>query len=349
VIGDGEVFERATDAETVALDKTGTLTTGEMTVVETAGADRGLELAAAVERLADHPVAGAVVAYAVDDPALDPPAEAAVADFETHPGRGVSAVIDGDVAGADTETAADGGTTVDRAAASGDDPDERVVVGRPELLAAEGLAVPEDLRERAERAAEGGQVPVLVGWDDHARSLLVAGDEPRPGWKSVVDELAENRRVVVVSGDGPAATERFREHPAVDEAFAGVPPEGKAEVIERLRADGPVAMVGDGSNDAPALAAADVGIAMGGGTALAGDAADAVVLEDDLAAVPDVFALTAGTRRRVRTNLGWAFLYNAVAVPTAALGLLSPAVAAVAMAASSLLVVTNSSRPVVDR
>jgi Cu2+-exporting ATPase len=149
--------------------------------------------------------------------------------------------------------------------------------------------------------------------------------------------------VVVLTGDDGGAVDRFRDHPAVDEVLAGVPPEAKAETVERLRERGTVAMVGDGSNDAPALAAADLGIAMATGTELAVDAADAVVT-GDLASVPAVFEVTAAARRRVRQNLAWAFVYNAVAVPLALVGAINPLFAAVAMATSSLLVVANSAR-----
>jgi Cu2+-exporting ATPase len=133
----------------------------------------------------------------------------------------------------------------------------------------------------------------------------------------------------------------------VDTVFAGVPPEAKAETVQRLRTEGTTVMVGDGSNDAPALAAADLGISLESGTKLAADAADVVVTTDDLTTVPTVFDLTAATKRRIRQNLGWAFVYNALAVPIAALGLLNPLFAAVAMATSSLLVVANSSRSLV--
>nr|WP_254282409.1 cation-translocating P-type ATPase [Haloarcula salina] len=307
VTGDS-VFETATDVDVVAFDKTGTLTTGEMELLERADED-AMARAAAVERFADHPVAAAVTdATAVPD--------AEVTDFEQHPGRGVSATVDG----------------------------ERVAVGTPDLLESLGLAVPDPLRERCERAAENGRVPALVGWDGAAQDAFVAGDRHREGWEAVVSTLSRDREVVVITGDRPAAATPFERHEGVDEVFAGVPPEAKAEVVERLRSRGTVAMVGDGSNDAPALATADLGIAMASGTSLAADAADAVVTSDDLRAAPDVFAVTAATRSRVRQNLAWAFCYNAVALPLALLGLLNPLFAALAMTASSLLVVGNSTR-----
>ncbi|MGB9953178.1 heavy metal translocating P-type ATPase [Haloarcula marismortui] len=307
VTGDA-VFETATDADVVAFDKTGTLTTGEMELLERAD-DRAMARAAAVEQFADHPVAEAVT-DAVPVP------DAAVSAFEQHPGQGVSATVDGD----------------------------RVVVGTRALLEDLGFEVPSGLRSRCERATENGRVPALVGWDGTARDVLVAGDRLRANWESVVSTLARDRDVVVITGDRPEAAAPFDRHDGVDEVFAGVPPEAKAEVVERLQSRGTVAMVGDGSNDAPALAAADVGIAMASGTSLAADAADAVVTTDDLRAVPDVFAVTAATRTRVRQNLAWAFCYNAVALPLALLGVLNPLFAALAMTASSLLVVGNSTR-----
>ncbi|AUG47542.1 copper-translocating P-type ATPase [Haloarcula taiwanensis] len=307
VTGDA-VFETATDADVVAFDKTGTLTTGEMELLERAD-DRAMARAAAVEQFADHPVAEAVT-DAVPVP------DAAVSAFEQHPGQGVSATVDGD----------------------------RVVVGTRALFEDLGFEVPSGLRSRCERATENGRVPALVGWDGTARDVLVAGDRLRANWESVVSTLARDRDVVVITGDRPEAAAPFDRHDGVDEVFAGVPPEAKAEVVERLQSRGTVAMVGDGSNDAPALAAADVGIAMASGTSLAADAADAVVTTDDLRAVPDVFAVTAATRTRVRQNLAWAFCYNAVALPLALLGVLNPLFAALAMTASSLLVVGNSTR-----
>ncbi len=307
VVTDGSVFETATDVDVVAFDKTGTLTTGEMELVERAGED-ALARAAAVEQFADHPLGTAVVDAA-------PPTDAVVDGFERHPGRGVEATVDG----------------------------ERVVIGTADLLADCGLSVSEELRERCDRARANGRVPALIGWDGAAQDVVVAGDRPRESWQSVVADLGD-REVVVITGDSPEAAAPFEAHDAVDEVFAGVPPEAKREVVQRLRSRGTVAMVGDGTNDAPALGTADLGISLASGTKLAAEAADAVVTTDDLTAVPRVFEVTRETRRRIRQNLGWAFCYNAVALPLALLGLLNPLFAAVAMTASSLLVVGNSAR-----
>jgi Cu2+-exporting ATPase len=241
-----------------------------------------------------------------------------VTGFETHPGRGVSAVVDGD----------------------------RVVVGRRSLFAERGWTVPAGFDARYEAARDAGRLPSLVGWEGRARGVLVAADEPREGWEAAVRALGA-REVVVLTGDDERAAARFRESDAVDEVVADVRPAAKAAVVERFRERGTVAMVGDGTNDAPALAAADLGIAMAEGTELAADAADAVVT-GGIEAVPAVFEVTAAARRRVRGNVAWALCYNAVAVPLAAVGAINPLFAALAMAASSLLVVGNSTRPLVD-
>jgi Cu2+-exporting ATPase len=309
VVADGSVFERASEVDVVALDKTGTLTTGEMRVVDVAGAEAGVDLAAAVESGTDHPVARAVVDHAPDAPD-------AVTDFETFPGRGVAGIVDG----------------------------RRVLVGRPALFADRGVEVTDEFAAHASDARDAGRIPTFVGWDGAVRTVLTVGDDPRPDWEATVSALGDVAdRVVVVTGDARSAAAPFAAHPAITEVYADVPPDAKTEVIERLRAEGTTAMVGDGSNDAPALATADLGIALATGTELAVDAADAVVT-DGLGGVPTVFELTGAVRRRIRENLAWAFCYNGLAIPAAALGLLNPLVAAVAMAASSLLVVTNSAR-----
>jgi Cu2+-exporting ATPase len=154
--------------------------------------------------------------------------------------------------------------------------------------------------------------------------------------------------VVVLTGDDARAATVFHDHDAVSSVFAGVPPEGKAETVERLKTRGRTVMVGDGTNDAPALAAADLGVALGGGTAMAADAADVAVVDDNLDSVATVFELSRAAGRRVKGNIGWAFCYNAVAIPLAVTGFLNPLFAAVAMGASSLLVVTNSSRALLE-
>jgi len=312
VITDSSALETAPEVETVAFDKTGTLTTGSMTVREVVGHEETLALAAAVEQFATHPVAEAVVAAGTLP-------DESVTDFETYPGRGVEATVG----------------------------ERAVLVGDAALFDERGWSVPEDVAV-AYADASADAVPSYVGWDGRVRGAVVVGDDVRGDWEPVVDDLAADRRVVVITGDDRAAARRFETHTGVDEVYAGVPPEAKAAVVDRLSAEGPVAMVGDGSNDAPALAAADLGVAMERGTRLAVDAADVVVTRDSLAPLPAVFATTEGTRRRVRENLGWAFLYNAIALPLAVAGVLNPLVAAVAMATSSLLVVLNSTRPVAD-
>ncbi|MFB6078812.1 MAG: heavy metal translocating P-type ATPase [Halarchaeum sp.] len=308
VVTDAGVFERAADVDVVAFDKTGTLTTGDMRVTDVAGDPDALSLAAALEAYADHPVARAVCAHA-DAPDAD------VRDVERH-ARGVSGTVDG----------------------------RRVRVGRPDFVAGDDWLLPDELDRRARAGDDDGLVPVVVGVDGSARTVALAGDDPREGWREAIEALAVDHRIVVLTGDEGASAERYRDVDAVDAVHAGVPPEGKSAVIDRLRGEGTVAMVGDGTNDAPALAAADLGIAMGSGTALATDAADAVVTGDDVRAVPAVLGVARRTRRRVRENLAWAFCYNAVAVPLAFAGVLNPLLAAGAMAASSLLVVANSAR-----
>ncbi|WP_050033626.1 heavy metal translocating P-type ATPase [Halorubrum halophilum] len=338
VIVSDAVFEEAADVDTVVLDKTGTLTDGEMRLLgtETDGADPETvrTRAAALERASAHPIAEAIVA--------------GVRGGETEPGEAAdrrTAATDGGVAAAPSPAAADV-TVTDRGVSGRIDGDE-VVVGHRSLFEGDAWTVPESLDAVGTKAREAGRVPAYVGWDGGVRGVLIVGDEVRDGWEAVVEELAaDGRRVVLLTGDSPAAARQFEEHPAIDEVFAGVPPEAKAETVRRLTATERVAMVGDGSNDAPALAAADIGISVASGTDLAADAADAVLLEDRLSAIPELFAVTRGTNRRLKQNLGWAFVYNAVAIPMAVSGVLNPLFAAVAMATSSLLVVSNSARAV---
>ncbi|PHQ37719.1 heavy metal translocating P-type ATPase, partial [Halorubrum persicum] len=358
VIVSDAVFEEAADVDTVVLDKTGTLTDGEMRLIETRtdGADPETvrRRAAALERASVHPIAEAIVAGTEGGEAErgESPARSTTAtDGGTQTDDGTA--IDGkSPTDADTPTgteppsAAADATVTDRGVSGRIDGDE-VVVGHRSLFEGDGWSVPDQLDTVGEEAHEAGRVPVYVGWNGTVRGVLVVGDEVRDGWEEVVGDLAaDGRRIVVLTGDAPAAARRFADHPAVDEVFAAVPPEGKAETVRRLTATERVAMVGDGSNDAPALAAADIGISVASGTDLAADAADAVLLEDRLAAIPELFAITRGTNRRLKQNLGWALVYNAVAIPMAVSGVLNPLFAAVAMGTSSLLVVSNSARAV---
>ncbi|REA05470.1 heavy metal translocating P-type ATPase [Haloferax sp. Atlit-6N] len=316
VVASEAVFEAVPDVDVVVFDKTGTLTDGDMAVLRVVGDETAaVAAAAALERFSAHPLATAVVEAAEETGASVP--EVSADDVTVHD-RGVSGEVDG----------------------------ERVVVGHPDLLRDEGVTLAPVHETAVEAARDEGAVPVVVGWAGRSRAVLVVGDEPRAAWDDVVAAVAEGgrREVVVLTGDSERAARRFRDHPDVTDVFAGVPPEAKAETVERLRTRGTVAMVGDGSNDAPALAAADIGIALGTGTDIAGDAADAVLVGRDIDAIPEVFSLSAGVNRRIRGNLAWAFGYNAVAIPLAALGVLNPLFAAVAMGTSSLLVVANSAR-----
>jgi len=314
VVTTAALFEEAADVETVVFDKTGTLTAGEMAVTEIradgVSEDELLARGAAVEQYSDHPIARAVVAGA------DGAGTAAAVDsFEQHT-RGVAGTVGGD----------------------------RVLVGHPELFRSQEWTRSETVEQVAGEVQGRGDVPVLVGWDGQVKGVIAVGDSQRTAWESVVETVGADRRVVVLTGDDGPSADRFRDHPAVDTVFAGVPPDGKAETIRRLSATESVAMVGDGSNDAPALAAADLGIALESGTQLATDAADAIVLDGELRNVPAVFDVATRTNSRIKQNIAWAFCYNAVAIPLAVTGLLNPLFAAIAMATSSLLVVANSAR-----
>jgi Cu2+-exporting ATPase len=373
VVASDAVFEDATDADIVVFDKTGTLTDGRMRVIDVHGpggsmvratgtgaaaapaVDGGrvrcterppdetarvaLRVAAAVERYDSHPIAEAVVD-------AGPESLPVVTDATAHD-RGVRGRVAADelpIEAGDERGAEDGIEAGDERGA--EDGTIEVVVGHPALLRSAEIPIPDPLDTAVDAVRDVGRVPVVVGWGDTARAVLDVGDAPRPGWESVVAELSVDREIVVLTGDSEGAADSFRRHPAVDEVFAEVPPEAKAETVERLRGRGLVAMVGDGSNDAPALASADVGIALASGTDLAGSAADAVIVDRGLDAVPVVFEVARGTHRRIRENLGWAFVYNLVAIPLAILGVLNPLLAAVAMGTSSLLVVANSSRSI---
>ncbi|RKD94918.1 heavy metal translocating P-type ATPase [Halopiger aswanensis] len=356
VVFDDSVFERIRTADTVVFDKTGTLTTGDMTVVEADTDVDGdlLEKAAILEGRSAHPVGQAITAVAGTGASSDDDAESGTGTGAVADGGAVEPAgteIDADVDGEPDEPGDDRLESFEsyRNGVAGVVDGEEIVVGHPDLFRDRGWAVPDAVAERVEAHRETGRVPVAVGREGTAEGVIVVGDELREEWGETVTAISEGgAEVVVLTGDDAKAADRFRDHEAVDRVFAGVPPEGKAETVERLKGTGRTVMIGDGTNDAPALAAADLGIALGGGTAMAADAADVALVDDDLSSVDTVFDLARATDRRVKGNIGWAFCYNAVAIPLAVTGLLNPLFAAVAMGTSSLLVVTNSSRSLLE-
>jgi len=335
VVFDETIFERLRDVDVVVFDKTGTLTTGEMCVVDATGDERAFERAALLETRSSHPIAGAIAgAYgegtvATDGGVVDRVDETADASGEPTAG--------GDSRVREFESYATGvGGVVDGT---------RVLVGHPDLFEEQGWTLPSRFAEPIEAGRDAGNVPVVVGEDGRATGVVVVGDDPREGWEETLERLDDRGvEVAVLTGDDERAATTFAAHPGVDQVFAGVPPEAKAETVRRLGAGRRTVMVGDGTNDAPALAAADLGIALGDATALAADAADVAVVTDELATLETVFELSRAANRRVKQNIGWAFCYNAIAIPLAITGLINPLFAAIAMAISSLLVVTNSSR-----
>ncbi len=321
VVFDESVLERLRGVDVVVFDKTGTLTTGSMAVLDVALPEEALEMAAALERRSAHPAAKAVVAAAeagrgVTDGGIE---HGQVSAFRSH-ATGVGGRVDG----------------------------RELLVGHPELFDERGWSIPGPVRERLADVRAAGRLPVVVGRDGRAEGLVTLGDEPREGWAETMAALHDRGiETVVLTGDHEEATRFARERPDVDRVFAGVPPAGKTATVERLRARGTVAMVGDGTNDAPALAAADLGIALGSGTALASDAADLAVVGEELSAVETAFDLATAAGRRLRENVVLALSYNAVVIPAALLGVLSPPVAFGATVIAASLVAANAERSLV--
>jgi Cu+-exporting ATPase len=316
-----EVLESTRKIDTVVLDKTGTVTTGRMSlvgVVPAPGQDAGelLKLAGSVEDASEHPIAAAIAAGAVDRLRSSLPE---VTGFTSYPGLGVSGVADG----------------------------HAVVAGRRAWLEQEwALQVPAALAARTVEPEDSGQTTVYVGWDGQVCGLLVVSDTVKATSPEAIAELRRMRlRPVLLTGDNERAAVAIAHQVGIDEVIAGVLPAGKAEVISRLQAEGRVvAMVGDGVNDAAALAQSDLGLAMGTGTDVAIEASDLTLVRGDLRAVPDAVALSRRTLRTIEGNLFWAFAYNVAALPLAALGFLNPLISAAAMAFSSVFVVSNSLR-----
>ncbi len=308
-----EVLESTRRVDTVVLDKTGTVTTGQMALAEVvadgATQDDVRRLAAAVEAASEHPIARAI-AGAGPHPAVE--------DFAAEPGLGVRGTVEG----------------------------RAVVVGRPALLAEHGLPLGADLVAAVDAAQQRGATAVAVGWDGAARGVLVVADTVKPTSAEAVRELRGlGLAPVLLTGDHERAARAVAAEVGISEVVADVLPAEKVEVVKRLQAEGRVvAMVGDGVNDAAALAQADLGLAMGTGTDVAIQASDLTLVRGDLRVAADAVRLARRTLSTIKGNLVWAFGYNVAALPLAASGLLNPMIAGGAMALSSVFVVSNSLR-----
>ncbi|MGV9412661.1 heavy metal translocating P-type ATPase [Nocardia sp. NPDC003693] len=314
-----QVLESTRRIDTVVLDKTGTVTTGRMSldrVIPADGVDAAelLAVAAAVEHGSEHPVAKAVVSGAAERTlALEP-----VEQFVSHGGKGVQGLV------------------AERA----------VVIGRTELLADWSITLPKALAEAKTEAEQQGKTAIAVAWDGEARGVLVIADAVKPTSAQAISEMrALGLTPVLLTGDNAATARTVADQVGIDEVIAEVLPSDKLDVVKRLQEQGKVvAMVGDGVNDAAALAQADLGLAMGTGTDVAIQAADLTLVRDDLRSVPTAIKLSRATLRTIKGNLFWAFGYNVAAIPLAAAGLLNPMLAGAAMALSSVFVVSNSLR-----
>ena len=310
-----QVLESTRRVDTIVLDKTGTVTQGRMSLVDVIAApgadvDDVLRVAGALESASEHPIAQAIASAAAKHGTLPP-----VTDFRAYAGQGVSGVVDG----------------------------RDVIVGRTRWVHEQ---VDDTLRGAIDAQHAQARTTVLVAWDGQVRGVLAVADEVKPTSAQAIALLrSQGLHPVLLTGDNEAAAHAVAAQVGIDEVYADVLPADKVDVVARLQGAGRVvAMVGDGINDAPALARADLGMAMGSGTDVAIEAADITLVRDDLRAAADAIALSRATLRTIKGNLFWAFAYNVAALPLAAFGLLNPLIAGAAMAGSSVFVVTNSLR-----
>lgn len=314
-----EVLESTRKVDTVVLDKTGTVTTGKMTLVDIVtepGVDRAelLRLAGALEDASEHPIAQAIAKGATQEVGTLPIVEG----FANIEGKGVQGVVDG----------------------------HAVLVGRDSLLAEWSLQLSGELAATKARAEGEGKTVVAVGWDGQARGILIVADTVKDTSVEAIRQLkALGLSPVLLTGDNEAVARRIAAEVGIDEVIAEVLPKDKVDVVQRLQREGKVvAMIGDGVNDAPALAQADLGLAMGTGADVAIEASDITLVRGDLRSAVDAIRLSRKTLSTIKTNLFWAFAYNVAAIPVAALGMLNPMLAGAAMALSSVFVVGNSLR-----
>jgi Cu+-exporting ATPase len=319
VIKGPEVLEATGRIDTVVLDKTGTITSGRMSLVDVAlgeGVERAevLRLVGAIEHASEHPIGRAIAAAARDEIGALPGTEL----FVNREGLGVEGVVDG----------------------------HALLVGRASLLGAAGIELPARLAGAIEHAQAVGRSAVVAAWDGEARAVLEIADSVKPASAEGVALLRSlGLRPVLLTGDARATAEAVALEVGIDEVIADLMPAEKAAVIRRLQAEGRVvAMIGDGVNDAPALAQADLGLAIGTGADVAIEASDLTLVTGDLRAATDAIRLSRSTLATIKGNLFWAFAYNVLALPLAALGYLDPIIAGATMALSSLFVVSNSLR-----